>query len=246
MPNVRIAIMGLFILLFTWGCTAAGPTDTAADSGKASSPTGEAPFEEPPENKQAEPWPSSLYLLNFMDSWNQAAEEVHSRLKEGLPVRKEVYDYWIRWVTLSLDNYLEKMHLTHIWKGLWTGERNEDVRLEALVCKNDGRIITILLSGSAETPLTETKLAFLRPYFEILIAVANPDLSLQDRQDIMHQLLLYADVQTLDEAFADPEKTRPSATAGRVYYEVTILGSDLGGTVAVEATLAGSCSEKWP
>lgn len=245
MPNARAVMMGLLILLFVWGCTPGGATDTTDSGVDGSPPVAEAPVEAPSDGTEEEPWPSTLYLTTFLDSWNVAVGEVHPRLERGLPVRPSASDYKIDWIWLTSD-FGEELTLLKKWTGLWTGERNESVSLWAAACRMDGRIIKLSLDGDPETPQTDTKLAFLRPYFEILIAVANPDLSLQERQDLMHQLLLDADVQTWDEALADPVKIPPSATAGRVYYYISNAGPDDREVFSLRAILARSCAEKWP
>ncbi|MBT9259098.1 MAG: hypothetical protein KM310_05025 [Clostridiales bacterium] len=244
MPNPRAVMMGLFILLFVGGCTPGGSAATTDSGVDGSPPVAEAPVEAPSDGTEEEPWPSTLYLTTFLDSWNAAVEEVYRQLeKKELPIRPTDDDYKIGWIWLTSHSGQE-MKLRKDWAGLWTGERNEELSLWATACKMDGRIIQLSLYGDPETPRTDTKMAFLRPFFEIFIAVINPDLSLEERRDLMHQLLLDSDMQTFDEAFFDPGKPPPSATVGRVYYEVSILGSDLGGTVALEAILDKHCWNK--
>lgn len=211
--SLRIGFRIVLLLAVLTGCMSNNETDATEENAPSS-------HESIPVHADEN---DVLTILSLPDRWDAAVDDVMENSDSYLG-RFEVR----RWEqTLYVDKF-------------W-GEFNKEnqVSLTGYARKEDGRMERMLISGK-QTDFDEENLRHLQPYYEVLIAVTNPELSDQERSNIMRELSLDGDVAALAErSNIDGQNT---VTVNDIRYDVAIIASGEGSTFALVATIDQHCA----
>lgn len=163
----------------------------------------------------------ALYLHAFLDRWTQAAGDPYQLLQF------EVSDGRGDSPFLSLEAALPSD----------PPDEARVVRIQGLAAKATGRIVELeVFRAPIGDHFREDRLAFVRPFYDVLVAVMEPQLGAGERRAILARL------RRVD---ASAEELKAALDAGRVpavrrpgiEYRIEHFGSEEGGTVALRAVV---------
>lgn len=118
---------------------------------------------------------SALTLAGLIDAWDAAAQAV-------------VGDRWQEYALIGFRVSRSSEYavgLEHVWGDL----RSRHARVDGTAAKDDGRILMLAVGGSPERRFTDEELAYLRPFYEILVALTQPALAREGRAQALQQLM---------------------------------------------------------
>lgn len=164
-----------------------------------------------------------LTIHRLADRWNSAAEQVLG----------DKGDIGFAGFQVSDSGESLTVHRS------WGEEKNESfVKLTGYVDKENGIIERLFIHGK-QADFSEEHLRHLQPYFEVLIAMSNPELSEDERSRVMEALSLDGDVAVLAErSEVDGNNT---ITVNDIRYDVAVISSSEGRTYALVATMNQEC-----
>ena len=119
----------------------------------------------------------------------------------------------------------------------WKPERYAEpyVMLCGIADQESGQIIQISVYGSAYgSTFTQEKIAYMRPYAEVMIGVMNTSLTNEECGAILDALNV--SVECLAELEESLKSSTPEVERNGVRYSLSHWGSEEGGTVEVIAT----------
>ncbi len=161
-----------------------------------------------------------LHILMFLDTWGRVSGPDYAFPYIRVEEDPNVYD-----VEGGLSFYCQK----------FMRPPADKVLAEGAAHKASGKVYELSVYGEPVGRVTEDKLRFLQPFYDALIAVFDPSLSLEDRAGVLQTLKLRpADLEVLK---ALTGENRPRLTLNGIEYSVSWWGSEEGGTVELQARI---------